>query len=147
MNLMPKQPRIVVFGNEKGGTGKSTLAMHLVVALLTRGFKVGTIDLDARQGTVTRYIANRRRYAERKGLAIPMPTHVAVLPQPGQDEEAELDKALAQLADNDVIVIDTPGHDSALSQLGHARADILVTPINDSLIDFDVLAQIGRAHV
>jgi chromosome partitioning protein len=121
--------------------------MHLVVALLQRGLTVGVIDLDARQGTITRYIANRRRFAERKGAAIPMPTHVPLLSAPNQNDEMELDKSIASLGGNDVIVIDTPGHDSALSQLGHARADILVTPINDSLIDFDVLALVEPERV
>src|SRR6185295_4674370 len=69
-----------------------------------------------------------------------MPTNVPVVSATEQIDEAALDRAIDDLAANDVIVIDTPGHDSALSQLGHARADILVTPINDSLIDFDVLA-------
>ncbi|MHB1204527.1 MAG: division plane positioning ATPase MipZ [Rhodospirillaceae bacterium] len=141
--------KIVVFGNEKGGTGKSTLAMHLIVALLQRGLSVGTLDLDARQGTLSRYIANRRRTAERdKVVAIPLPMHIAIPPstkeQPRSEEGDDLDvaKALEQLAGNDVIVIDTPGHDSSLSQVGHAYADILVTPINDSLVDFDVLAAV-----
>ena len=140
--------KIVVFGNEKGGTGKSTLAMHLIVALLQRGLSVGTLDLDARQGTLSRYIANRVRTAARdKAVAIPLPTHVAIPPstkdQAGKDlaaDDIDVTKALEQLAGNDVIVVDTPGHDSGLSQVGHAYADILVTPINDSLVDFDVLA-------
>ncbi|MBX7199831.1 MAG: division plane positioning ATPase MipZ [Rhodospirillaceae bacterium] len=130
--------RIVVFGNEKGGTGKSTLAMHLIAALLHQGRRVGTLDLDARQGTLSRYIANRRRTRE-AGADVPLPVHLAVMPD---QDAAAVAEALAQLAGNDVIVIDTPGHDSALSQVGHTYADILVTPINDSLVDFDVLAMV-----
>ena len=141
-------PRIIVFGNEKGGTGKSTLAMHLTVALLRRGLKVGTLDLDARQGTLSRYIANRARTAERhqvKGLsAIPMPAALALMPTV---DPAEIGQALEQLRGNDVVVIDTPGHDNTLSQAGHAYADILVTPINDSLVDFDVLAIVDPEHI
>lgn len=131
----PTPPRVVVFGNEKGGTGKSTLAMHLIAALLHQGRSVGALDLDARQGTLSRYVANRRRTALAE--TIPLPALVAVMPD--QDEDA-VAGALDQLAGNDVIVVDTPGHDSALSQIGHTYADILVTPINDSLVDFDVLA-------
>ena len=37
----------IVFGNAKGGTGKSTLAMHVAVALLNAGLSVATVDLDA----------------------------------------------------------------------------------------------------
>ena len=141
MRLMPNAtPKIVVFGNEKGGTGKSTLAMHLIVGLLTRGLKVGTLDLDARQGTLTRYIANRARTAQlQKGGALPLPSHIAITPDRADSEVAD---ALQRLAGNDVVVVDTPGHDSSLSQVGHTFADILVTPINDSLVDFDVLAMV-----
>ena len=133
-------PRVIVFGNEKGGTGKSTLAMHLTVALLNRGVRVATFDLDARQGTFSRYIANRRQFAERTGNPVPMPEHLALAPAPHQVLETALDDALAHVAHCQAVVIDTPGHDSTLSQVGHTYADVLVTPINDSLIDLDVLA-------
>ena len=135
-------PRVVVFGNEKGGTGKSTLAMHLAVALLDRGLKVATIDLDARQGTISRYVSNRRLFAARTGHAIPMPEHIALEMTPQQNVEADLANALGQVAHCAVVIIDTPGHDSALGQAGHTYADVLVTPINDSLIDLDVLANV-----
>ncbi len=131
-------PRIIVFGNEKGGTGKSTLAMHLIAALLHQGRSVGTLDLDARQGTLSRYVAHRRRTAATETW-VPLPSHLAVMPDQDTSAVAE---ALAQLGGNDVIVVDTPGHDSILSQAGHTYADILVTPINDSLVDFDVLATV-----
>jgi len=133
-------PRIIVFGNEKGGTGKSTLAMHLTVALLNRGVRVATFDLDARQGTFSRYISNRRQFAERTGNPVPMPEHLALAPAPHQILETALDDALRHVAQFQAVVIDTPGHDSVLSQIGHTYADVLVTPINDSLIDLDVLA-------
>ena len=137
-----KSPRVVVFGNEKGGTGKSTLAMHLAVALLNRGLKVATIDLDARQGTISRYVGNRRLYAERTGQPVPMPEHIALDMSPHQIIEADLENALRHVAHCSAVIIDTPGHDSALSQVGHTYADVLVTPINDSLIDLDVLAHV-----
>ena len=40
---------VVVLGNEKGGSGKSTTAFHIAVALLKAGQRVATIDLDCRQ--------------------------------------------------------------------------------------------------
>lgn len=135
-------PRIIVFGNEKGGTGKSTLAMHTTVALLNRGLSVGTIDLDARQGTLSRYIANRRQFAQRNGSALPMPTHTAIAPAPGQVDELALLQALDAMKDREIIVIDTPGHESTLSLAGHTYADVLVTPVNDSLIDLDVIGHV-----
>ena len=63
-----RRPRILVLGNEKGGSGKSTTAAHLIVALLKRGFSVGSIDLDASQGTLSRLLENRADYAKCKGL-------------------------------------------------------------------------------
>ena len=140
--MRPKSiPRVVVFGNEKGGTGKSTLAMHLAVALMNRGLGVATIDLDARQGTLSKYVANRRRYAERTGHPIPQPEHHAIKPhETGRD--AELTRVLADTAGCRVVVIDTPGFDTDLSQLGHSFADVIVTPMNDSLIDLDVMSDV-----
>jgi chromosome partitioning protein len=136
-------PIVIVFGNEKGGTGKSTLAMHVAVALLVRGLKVGTIDLDAGQGTLSRYVAHRAAFAARSGRPVAQPRHAAILPAAFQDaDDAELAKTLGNLADMDAVVIDTPGHASPLSLSGHSYADIIVTPLNDSLIDLDVLADV-----
>ena len=134
---------VIVVGNEKGGSGKSTTAMHLIVALLRAGATVGSLDLDARQGTLTRYIDNRATYAKQAEVDLPLPIHRAV---PIADDDPHLAEAFATaLADLsarcDIIVIDTPGIDSQLSRLGHSFADTLVTPLNDSFVDLDVLAQ------
>jgi chromosome partitioning protein len=135
------RPRIIVFGNTKGGTGKSTLAMHLAVVLLNRGLKVATVDLDGRQGTLTRYVGNRSAYESRCGNAVPLPSHKMMSPTMAPAEgEAEFTGILEELAGHDLVVIDTPGHDSSLSQFAHSHANIVITPINDSLIDLDVLA-------
>lgn len=134
---------IIVIGNEKGGTGKSTVAMHLVVSLLTLGASVGTIDLDARQATLTRYVENRRRRAA-AGHPLRMPDHEEI--PPTADEAADEARFLAALerlrVAHDVVVIDTPGSNHPLSRLGHSYADTLVTPLNDSFIDLDVLAKV-----
>src|SRR5690606_13271674 len=128
---------------------KSTTAMHLIVALLHDGFRVGSIDLDARQGTLSRYVENRRLFASANSLALPLPEHRAVprstldsAAAARADEEARLGIALADLADCDFVVIDTPGSDNSLSRLGHARADTLITPMNDSFLDLDLLARL-----
>ena len=145
------QPYVIVIGNEKGGTGKSTTAMHLIVALAKLGFAVGSIDADARQGTLTRYIANRRDQAEETGQALDMPEHRCIARSVLEtrsaaeaQERARLHQARAELKGGDFIVIDTPGSDSHLSRLAHEIADTLITPINDSFLDIDVLAQIDR---
>lgn len=144
--------RFIVFGNEKGGTGKSTAAANVAIALLRRGFSVGTIDLDSRQGTLSRYIENRAQFASAQGLSLPMPRHVRINPiAPAQagamESEAQrrLSDVIGRFGDRDYIVIDTAGSDSALSRAGHDLADILITPINDSLIDIDVLARVDAA--
>ena len=70
-----KQAYVVVCGNEKGGSGKTTTSMHLAVALLNAGYKVATVDLDSRQLSFTRYIENRILWARRQGLNIRHPDH------------------------------------------------------------------------
>ena len=130
-------PRVIVFGNTKGGTGKSTLAMHLAVVLLNRGLTVATVDLDGKQGTLTRYVGNRTSYVSRCNVEMALPDHHTLSPS---QNESEFIEVLGKVVANDVVVIDTPGHDSELSRFVHSHADIIITPINDSLIDLDVLA-------
>ncbi|MCX7355724.1 MAG: AAA family ATPase [Alphaproteobacteria bacterium] len=142
--------RVVVVGNEKGGSGKSTVAMHLAVALLGDGFRVGTIDLDARQGTLTRFVDNRKAHGGR-GVTLSVPQHTAVHRSKADDlraaeaeDRAAFEAALASLQEHcDFVVIDTPGSDSYLSRLGHSHADVIVTPLNDSFIDLDILARVN----
>jgi chromosome partitioning protein len=133
--------RVIVLGNAKGGTGKSTTAMHLIVGLMSAGRKVGSLDLDLPQCTLSRYIENRCDFATRKGLDLPIPDHHTVAAGSGAADDFEA--ALVRLtASCDDVIVDTPGHDNDLSRLAHANADILITPLNDSFLDLDVLAQI-----
>ena len=141
---------VIVVGNEKGGSGKSTTAMHIMVALLQQGRSVASIDVDARQGTLTRYITNREKYIRSSGRHIGMPRHYTVDPSKETASASERDAELERLRlliegayiNSDVVIIDTPGSASALSRLAHSYADTLITPINDSLVDFDVLAHV-----
>ncbi len=141
---------IIVVGNEKGGAGKSTVAMHVATALSRLGKRVGMIDLDLRQKTTARYLANRATSIERHGYTLPSPV-AGRLPEvdpttlaPGENaHDRSLSKAVATLeAGNDFIVIDCPGSHTRLSQVAHTLADTLVTPLNDSFVDFDLLAHI-----
>ena len=144
---MSTRPNIIVFGNEKGGSGKSTAAVHVAIGLLLQNHSVGTVDLDVRQGTFTRYIENRRRAAEAEGAGpLPLPLHIPV-PRGSEAEEVErLGSAITELSETcTTIVIDTPGTDNHLSRLGHSYADTLVTPMNDSFVDLDLLARIDPA--
>lgn len=140
------KPYVIVLGNEKGGTGKSTVAMHVTAYLLNKGFSVGTIDVDARQGTFTRYFENRKK----ANHCIKMPEHIAILKddndskqQANAKENDTFQSAMKQLSDKNYIVIDTPGNDTYLSQLAHSFADTLITPLNDSFIDLDVLVKVS----
>lgn len=141
---------IIVTGNEKGGSGKSTTAMHLFAAIGRSGRKVGALDLDLRQRTFFRYLENREAFSKRTGQALALPERVALGPSNLRDrkaaeaeEEARFSDALAHLdRDCEFIIIDCPGSDSFYSQMAHASADTLITPINDSLIDFDLLARV-----
>ena len=145
---------VIVFGNEKGGSGKSTTAMHVIVGLLRLGLKVGSLDLDSRQWTLTRYLSNRAQTIKREGLALPMPQHVFLSrsERPNRDEaeaedKARLEAVLAKLRTQvDYIVVDCPGTDTFLGRLVTSYADKLVTPVNDSFIDLDLLANVdGRS--
>jgi chromosome partitioning protein len=145
------RPYTIVLGNTKGGTGKSTLAMHLTSALLKLGYRVGTIDLDGAQGTLSRYVANRLAYVQETRAKLRVPEHVRVYPselenaeQAAAEERRRVRAAYQDLRGVEFIVIDTPGSDNLLARLGHACADTLITPVNDSLIDLDVLAQVDR---
>ncbi len=131
---------IVVIGNEKGGSGKSTTAMHIATALLYEGRRVGVIDLDLRQRSLGRYLENRRIRAERTGVSLPMPEEGRPL---DEGEPAErLEAALAAVARAEIVVIDCPGAHTPLAQLAHSLANTLVTPLNDSFVDFDLLARV-----
>src|SRR4249919_3676195 len=145
--VRPRSAFCVVLGNEKGGPGKSTVAMHIAVALLKAGQRVATIDLDSRQKSFTHYIENRRAWAKHARLNLEMPQHYFVARSDGAlvaDNEAAEFNGFAVAIDaiehtHDFIVIDTPGHDSYLMRLAHSMADTLITPLNDSFVDFDVL--------
>ena len=141
---VPGRAHELVIGNEKGGSGKSTTALHLAVAFMADGARVGTIDLDVRQGTLTRYLENRAAFVERKGADLPMPFHATVHASSDEaDEKVRFEAALeATLGEVDFVVIDTPGSDAHLSRLAHTWADTLLTPLNDSFIDLDLLARV-----
>lgn len=141
---------VVVLGNEKGGSGKSTLAMHVIVGLLKSGFRVASIDTDSRQRSLTRYVENRGRSARRNGLALELPSHYVVKLGSGdtmRQVQAQEFSAYVEIIDRvgrevDFVVVDTPASDSYLMRLSHAMADTLVTPINDSFVDLDVLGRV-----
>jgi chromosome partitioning protein len=146
---MSKGAHVIVVGNEKGGSGKSTTAFHLAIYLLYQGFRVPSIDVDSRQQTLTNYVRNRRRWAQAHALKLPHTTHYHLPLTRGdsirENHKLEFDlfrQAVGEVEDEvDYLVIDTPGFDTNLTRLSHSLADTLVTPVNDSLIDLDVIAR------
>ncbi len=143
------RPYIIVLGNEKGGSGKSTSSIHIIVALLREGYRVGAMDLDARQGTLAGTLAARKHFVESKGIDLPLPefrsVHRSSLDnrvEAEAEERERFDAAAGEFSGMDVVVIDCPGADTYLSRYGHSHADTLITPINDSFVDFSMLAKV-----
>lgn len=141
---------IIVVGNEKGGAGKSTVSMHVATALARMGKTVSALDLDLRQKTFGRYSDNRKAFVAKSGVDLPSPFYHE-LPEvdqsvldPGENlYDRRLSEAVASLEpDSDFIIIDCPGSHTRLSQVAHSLADTLITPLNDSFVDFDLLAHV-----
>ena len=173
-------PHVVVIGNQKGGTGKSTFAMHIIVALLKAGNRVASFDLDLNQLTLTRYLGNRHEWDRKHEQKLELPDHYPVteevhgttlrrfisrLKKIGRahkddfvgrnalSHSADLGHFISQLKKigrartHDFIVIDTPGGVQHLSLIAHGMADTLITPINDSLVDLDVLVAMEQSDL
>ena len=146
---------VIVVGNEKGGSGKTTVAMHLTIALLRSGYKVGAVDLDIRQKSFSRYLENRAKWGVAKELTpeeLPMPRFLPVAgsnhdsrKMAQQSESDAFGRTLMEYEGCDFVVIDSPGADTHLSRVAHMHADTIVTPMNDSFVDYDLLARVDPA--
>jgi len=142
------QPLVIVVGNEKGGAGKSTLALHIACGLLHAGRRVAVIDLDLRQGSMSHFFSHRAAWTAANKVVLPMPLEPDLgdgkaLAKAGEPEQlSRFEAAYAESLSAEVILIDTPGGDTALSRAAHARADQIVTPMNDSFVDFDMLGSV-----
>ena len=132
-------PHFIVFANEKGGTGKSTTAVHAAIALAASGHRVGALDLDARQRTMTRYLENRDATMRRLETELPQARYEVL----EDGSEKAFAAALDRVGDDaDVVVVDTPGRDDAMARAAILKADTLVTPMNDSFVDLDLIGQV-----
>jgi chromosome partitioning protein len=147
---MADRAHVIVLGNEKGGSGKSTMAMQLFVALARAGHQIGALDLDLRQQSFFRYLDNREAHGQRTGTTPLMPRRIRLKASGDQqrdnaaaEDRDRLADTVAELSrDCDFIIIDTPGAVTPLSEAAHVAAETLITPINDSLIDFDLLGRV-----
>ena len=142
---------VIIVGNEKGGSGKSTTAMHMAIGLLRSGYRVSTIDVDGRQGTLSRYVTNRELFNQKLNRDYPAPTHHkagghAVHGMNDAEMTAEIERLELLIEgaalESDIVIIDTPGAANRLSFTAHGYADTLITPMNDSFIDLDVIAHL-----
>ncbi|MHA3840963.1 division plane positioning ATPase MipZ [Sphingomonas aestuarii] len=130
---------VIVFANEKGGTGKSTTAVHTAIALAAKGARVSALDLDHRQRTLGRYLDNRLATIKRTGRDLPMPRYAT---HDGENMDV-FNGHLEELAKGaDYLVIDTPGRDDQFARIAVTNADTLITPMNDSFVDFDLIGQV-----
>ncbi len=137
--MSAQTPHYIIFANEKGGTGKSTSAVHVAVALVMQGYKVAGLDLDPRQRTFYRYFENRQATIARRGVDLPMPAFDVFT----GDTVEQLDAQVAALSEGvDFFIADTPGRDDDFARHLATRADTLVTPMNDSFVDFDLVGQV-----
>jgi chromosome partitioning protein len=133
------QPHRIVFANEKGGTGKSTTAVHIAIALSYLGARVAAIDLDPRQRTLHRYLENRAETIKRRDLGLPN-ARFEVFNGTTIDE---LDALVREVSPEcDYLIFDTPGRDDEFARYVATDADTLVTPLNDSFVDFDLIGQV-----
>ncbi len=149
--MSDRQAHTIVISNEKGGTGKSTISMHLAVKLMQEGFRTAVVDMDGRQGTLSHYIDNRRRFCADQGLQLPIPELYTFAPVENiadiENHCNETNKKIrALLPQFDAVLIDTPGNKNYLFEQAHQYADTLITPISDSLIDLNVISEIDCAR-
>ncbi|QEK39837.1 division plane positioning ATPase MipZ [Candidatus Sneabacter namystus] len=146
-----RKTHILVIGNIKGGAGKSTCAMHIIAGLIDQGLKVASLDTDGNQKTLTTYIQNRQIFNQKNSdIKLQLPLHFLLQGKScnssvTEEQEAKILQHTLNKAKEyaDVIVIDTPGSVCSLSSLAHSYADTIVTPVNDSFLDIDVLASVN----
>ncbi len=141
---------VIVVGNEKGGSGKSTTSMHIATALARMGHSIGVMDIDLRQRSLGRYLQNRVNFCNTEKIRLPTPKYQrlpdvnqATLRQGENPFDQRLAAGVAELEKScDFVLIDCPGSHTRLSKVAHSLADTLITPLNDSFVDFDVLAHV-----
>jgi len=149
--MSEKKTHVIIVGNEKGGAGKTTVAMHLITGLLYEGYSVSSVDIDSRQRSLSNYIENRRNYMANNKIELPLSSHFVVNKsrldseeEAKEDEKYRFAESLKRAKEkSDFVVIDAPGNDTFMSRLAHSYADTIITPINDSFVDLNLLARVN----
>lgn len=114
--------RVVTFTSQKGGSGKSSLAVSLAVVAQEAGLKVYVIDLDP-QGTAKAWFERR----------------AADLPEVAAIDSSRLAEALDVLRRQkvDLVIIDTAGHDAPGQAAAMNAADLNIIPARPSIADIE----------
>lgn len=140
-----KKSYVFTIGNIKGGAGKTTVCMHLITMLMKQGIKVASIDTDCYQHSLTSYIKNREKYNEKNKAKLLLPIHflIEINNKIKQEEEKIIfEDTLAKAKDlAQIVIIDTPGNFCNISSIAHSYADTIITPINDSFLDLNLLVE------
>jgi chromosome partitioning protein len=125
MKQKDKKPRVIALLSQKGGSGKTTLAVHLSVCAMEAGERAAIIDVDP-QASAYAWCGFR---PENQGPA------VAVC-RPDQVEEYI---ETGQRTGLSLIVLDTPPHATTALYDVVSRADFLVMPCRASILDLSAI--------
>ncbi|HFF9119505.1 TPA: division plane positioning ATPase MipZ [Yersinia enterocolitica] len=120
---------IVVIGSQKGGVGKSTLAVNVGGYLLEKGHSVMIVDADDQQSVMSWY--NDRDEGRQRLPVVSASGNI-------KNTLFELDKHY------DYVIADTAGRDSQELRSGLLAANIFITPIRPSQMDLDTVSHISN---
>jgi chromosome partitioning protein len=121
-------PSIVAVIAEKGGVGKTTLALSVAVAAVQAGRKVAVFDVDTQ--------ATAANWTDRREAEFPW-----VVPTPAARLDSALNKAKGQGVD--FIVIDTPPHAGADGIEAARRADLVLVPMEPHISSLETLPKLA----
>lgn len=125
--------------SQKGGSGKTTLVLHLAMAAIDAGNAVSIIDLDT-QRSAEKWGDLRRRETKKAAPAIVHGLH--------HDIDRMIDAARG--AENDLVLIDTPPATNNTTLRAGGVADMIIVPTRSSTLDVealrDTLQALADAH-
>ena len=147
-----RSAHVIVVGNEKGGAGKSTISIHLTVALLEGGLQ-GRLHRSRHAPADADAVLRKSPFlvAATRDWPIELPLHCAMRARRNATTSAPTRRWSSRMFadaigavehEYEFVVIDTPASDSYLMRLAHSLADTLVSPLNDSYVDIDVFSRV-----